>query len=91
MSELRQELLEYSYLFEFLGDRVHMDGAYDKMFARINDPRFPLRLLPPYSCVSEEQFQTFEAALRHRCPKWLPVNYQSATGRSPAEPNAALA
>jgi dihydrodipicolinate synthase/N-acetylneuraminate lyase len=33
----------------------HIDGAYDKMFAWLRDPTFPLRLLPPYRSLSEEE------------------------------------
>lgn len=69
---LKQEIRVFHRLFEFLGERVHMDGAYDKMLSRINDPEFPLRLLPPYSYVSDEQFEQFESAMRQNLPQWLP-------------------
>ena len=48
-----------------------MDGAYDKMFCRVHDPKFPLRLLPPYASVSEETFQRFVDHLRASHPRWL--------------------
>jgi dihydrodipicolinate synthase/N-acetylneuraminate lyase len=72
MMELQREINIYQQLFEFLEDSVHIDGAFDKMFARILDPAFPLRLLPPYAYVSDEQFRQFESALRERLPQWLP-------------------
>ncbi|MDR3676733.1 MAG: dihydrodipicolinate synthase family protein [Acidobacteriota bacterium] len=34
---------------------THIDGAYDKMFAWLRDPAFPMRLLPPYHGLSEEE------------------------------------
>jgi len=33
----------------------HIDGAYDKMFVWLRDPTFPLRLLPPYRGLSEDE------------------------------------
>lgn len=34
------------------GERGHMDGAYDKLYARLADPEFPLDLLSPYQGAS---------------------------------------
>lgn len=50
---------------------VHMDGAFDKMFCRANDPAFPLRLLPPYASVSDGVFDLFQNLLREKYPHWL--------------------
>jgi dihydrodipicolinate synthase/N-acetylneuraminate lyase len=58
-------------LFECVGD-TRIDGAYDKIFARVLVPEFSLRLLPPYVGTSEEEFQKFVALLRERLPQWLP-------------------
>lgn len=49
-----------------------IDGAYDKCFNKIHDPRFPLRLLPPYEGASDADYQRFVAAVRERHPRWLP-------------------
>jgi dihydrodipicolinate synthase/N-acetylneuraminate lyase len=57
---------------EAVGNTAHMDGAYDKLFCRIHDPAFPLRLLPPYSGVSEERFDRYIELLRLNHPDWLP-------------------
>lgn len=43
--------------------RFHIDGAFDKMLYRMTDPRFPLRLLPPYASAGEEEFKRFVAGL----------------------------
>jgi dihydrodipicolinate synthase/N-acetylneuraminate lyase len=51
----------------------HIDGAYDKMFCRMHDRRFPLRLLPPYEGVSEETFERFAALVREKYPRWMPA------------------
>lgn len=51
---------------------AHMDGAYDKLFCRLHDSTFPLRLLPPYASVSEEAFQEYITTLRQCVPHWLP-------------------
>lgn len=50
-------------LKEISANRFHIDGAYDKMLFRMSDPSFPLRLLPPYSYATEEEFARFKAAL----------------------------
>ncbi|MDZ4288231.1 MAG: dihydrodipicolinate synthase family protein [Prosthecobacter sp.] len=55
-----------------VGQDAHMDGAYDKMFCRIHDPDFPLRLQPPYSGVSETAFEAFVDLLRIHHPHFLP-------------------
>ena len=59
-------------LKEAAGDAVHMDGAYDKMFCRIHDPEFPLRLMQPYAAISDESFQRYAGTLRAKHPRWLP-------------------
>lgn len=64
-SELITELLKLP------GPDVHMDGAFDKMFCRANDPAFPLRLLPPYASVSDGVFDLFQNLLREKYPRWL--------------------
>jgi dihydrodipicolinate synthase/N-acetylneuraminate lyase len=57
---------------EAVGSSAHMDGAFDKLFCRIHDPEFPLRLLPPYEGVSEERFDRYLELLRKHQPNWLP-------------------
>ena len=52
------------------GDRI--DGAYDKLFAKMYDREFPLRMLPPYSGSSEGEFQEFCRLLGERLPEWVP-------------------
>lgn len=66
--ELDQIITDYRAI---VADSFHMDGAYDKMFCRVHDPEFPLRLLPPYASVCEESFQRFVDHLRAAHPRWL--------------------
>ena len=47
-----------------------MDGAYDKVFCKIHDPEFPLRLLPPYSGLSEETFGKILELIQKKYPQW---------------------
>lgn len=49
-----------------------IDGAYDKLFAKMYDPQFPLRLLPPYTGSSDEEYQCFVKLLSERLPDWVP-------------------
>ena len=58
-------------LMAAFGDETHIDGAYDKLFSKIHDPRFPLRLLPPYQGASEATFHRYRNALRERFPDWI--------------------
>jgi dihydrodipicolinate synthase/N-acetylneuraminate lyase len=58
-------------LFETLPDD-RIDGAYDKLFEKMHDPEFPLRLLPPYNGMSDDQFGAFVTLLRQRLPEWVP-------------------
>lgn len=50
----------------------HMDGAYEKVLAKILDERMPLRLLPPYQQVSDEAFADFRQRVFDRLPAWRP-------------------
>ncbi len=63
-SELIAELLKLA------DPNVHMDGAFDKMFCRVNDPQFPLSLLPPYEGVSVAVFEQFARLLKEKYPRW---------------------
>jgi dihydrodipicolinate synthase/N-acetylneuraminate lyase len=60
-------------LHALVSGSAHMDGAYDKMFCKVHDRRFPLRLLPPYTGVTEEVFERFVDLLRTKYPRWLPA------------------
>lgn len=73
VAEIQREAGEIvAALKRFAGPEVHMDGAFDKMFCRIHDPGFPLRLLPPYNSVPVETFERFAALLQTRYPRWMP-------------------
>ncbi|MDB6127132.1 MAG: Dihydrodipicolinate synthase/N-acetylneuraminate lyase, partial [Verrucomicrobia bacterium] len=50
-------------LKEIAANRFHIDGAFDKMLFRVADPAFPLRVLPPYSSATEQEFARFVAGL----------------------------
>lgn len=57
----------------FPGAKAHMDGAFEKLLAKVHDPRFPLRLLPPYQSTTDAAFEAFVATVRARMPEWLPA------------------
>jgi len=49
-----------------------IDGAYDKMLVRLGGfDEMPLRLLSPYQCFTEEQYQACKRALHERFPDWV--------------------
>jgi dihydrodipicolinate synthase/N-acetylneuraminate lyase len=56
----------------------HMDGAYEKVLAKVFDERMPLRLLPPYQQVREEAFADFRQGILERLPSWLPGPHRPA-------------
>ena len=57
----------------FPGAKAHMDGAFEKLLAKVHDPRFPLRLLPPYQSTTDAAYESFVATVRARMPEWLPA------------------
>ena len=73
LGELARELaLITNALIETAGPAVHMDGAFDKVFNRLHDPRFSLRLLPPYVGFDEAACERFRTVLAEHYPRWLP-------------------
>lgn len=59
-------------LFEAVPDS-RIDGSYDKLFEKMYDPEFPLRLLPPYVGSSDDEYHAFVRLLRERLPEWVPA------------------
>jgi hypothetical protein len=55
-----------------------MDGAYEKVLAKVFDERMPLRLLPPYQDVREEAYTDFRQRILERLPGWLPQGRRRA-------------
>lgn len=59
-------------LFEVVPEG-RIDGAYDKLFEKMYDRAFPLRLLPPYVGSTDEEFTQFVRLLHSRLPDWVPA------------------
>jgi dihydrodipicolinate synthase/N-acetylneuraminate lyase len=73
LNALHAELLDIAAdLHASAAGSARIDGAFDKMFCRLHDADFPLRLLPPYEGMSEAVFQRYSADLKARHPRWLP-------------------
>lgn len=49
----------------------HMDGVFDKIYSKIMDNDFPLRLLPPYTYADDDVFEKFQTTIKNRMPEWL--------------------
>jgi hypothetical protein len=63
-------------------DRI--DGAYDKMLVRMGGlEEMTLRLLSPYQCFTEEQYQACKRILHERFPDWVTG---SPDRREPVQP-----
>ena len=45
----------------------HMDGAFDKLFANLAQPEFPIRILPPYQGLTETQADQARGYFHHHC------------------------
>lgn len=58
-------------LIEAGGPEPRIDGAYDKVFCKLHDTDFPLRLLPPYQGFDDDAFDRFRDTLATRFPEWL--------------------
>lgn len=56
-----EELAQVGKAVHASADQVgaHIDGSFDKQLIKVHDPEFPLRLLPPYTYCSEEDFKVF--------------------------------
>jgi dihydrodipicolinate synthase/N-acetylneuraminate lyase len=51
---------------------VRIDGAFDKVLWRLHDPRFPLRLLPPYEAADPSAADEFLKFVQEHHPRWAP-------------------
>lgn len=71
--ELQRYAAELAEVLDLLlacvGDSAHIDGAYDKLYAKTRNPEFPLRLLPPYASSTDA---TFEALMAELSGPWRP-------------------
>ena len=64
LARLRDELRSvHRAVKEAVNGEAHMDGAYDKLYTKLREPRFPLRLLPPYAASNDAIFSRFVAGI----------------------------
>jgi len=69
---LQQELTSVTNEMTALcASEAHIDGAYDKLFCKMHDPEFPLRMLPPYNGIRDATFRKLVAVMRRKYPKWI--------------------
>ncbi|HBE00910.1 MAG: hypothetical protein A2096_03860 [Spirochaetes bacterium GWF1_41_5] len=64
-------------LFENTASGQHIDGAYDKIYAKILNKDFPLELISPYQYTTDAEFENFKETLKRNLPKWM----KSSNGR----------
>ncbi len=57
----------------FPGAKAHMDGAFEKVLAKVLDPAMPLRLLPPYQAATDAAYEEFRRRIAERLPSWMPA------------------
>lgn len=62
----------FQELIAAVGPNAHIDSAYDKVLWKLQDERFPLRLLPPYVGATDAAFQRLKNFVRTKCPRWMP-------------------
>jgi dihydrodipicolinate synthase/N-acetylneuraminate lyase len=74
VGQMETELHQIAQAFHACVDRgpTLIDGAYDKVLWRLHEPRFPLRLLPPYLGAEPAASDAFREVLQHRFPRWAP-------------------
>jgi dihydrodipicolinate synthase/N-acetylneuraminate lyase len=68
----RELAIMLARLRRVVGSGPHLDGAYDKIIAKVVDRRFPLRLQPPWQESTLEACDEYNAFLRSVFPHWLP-------------------
>jgi dihydrodipicolinate synthase/N-acetylneuraminate lyase len=62
----------HSVVISLRRDRRMSDGAYDKLYHKIADREFPLRLLPPYEYFTDEEFgRLLRTAAANRSQAWV--------------------
>jgi dihydrodipicolinate synthase/N-acetylneuraminate lyase len=66
-------------LREAVGSGPHLDAAYDKILSKVNNPRFPLALLPPYEGSTENAYLAYRRALVSTYPRWIDAEVLPAT------------
>jgi dihydrodipicolinate synthase/N-acetylneuraminate lyase len=60
-------------LFGSLWDQQRIAGAYDKIIVRLGGlEELPLRMLSPYQCFTEEQYQACKRIFYEKHPEWVP-------------------
>jgi dihydrodipicolinate synthase/N-acetylneuraminate lyase len=69
--EIQQEFFFISKALTKVAGATKIDGAYDKIFCKILNKDFPLRLLPPYESTSEESFAQYCSFLENEYPQWI--------------------
>lgn len=55
-----------------VGEPPLIDGAYDKVVWKLQDPDFPLRLLPPYAAAPDDAAERFRRWVTEHVPSWAP-------------------
>ena len=56
-----------------VGAGSFVDGAYDKVLAKVVEPEFPLALLPPQLSGAPDAWERYRSFLHTNCPGWLPA------------------
>lgn len=69
-----------------VGATAHVEGAFDKLFCKVNNSRFPLRLLPPFEGATDAGFERYRESLRRNYPAWL----DETAGQPPASPTEGI-
>ena len=82
LPKLLQLHSEISQLIDALtgaaGPNCHIDPAFDKMLWKLQDERFPLRLLPPYQGAARPAVRRGGAT---QTPRWMPNRYERSSPR----------
>ncbi|HEY6570655.1 MAG TPA: hypothetical protein VIZ22_10210, partial [Candidatus Limnocylindrales bacterium] len=54
-----------------VGTEPRIDGTYDKIVAKVAEPDFPLRLLPPWESPTETSYRRYRDFLVANYPAWV--------------------
>ena len=69
--KMQQEVRRLTFdMLTLCGGDHFIDSAYDKLYCKMHDPEFPLRLLPPYQGFDDAVFRKLVKLIAQKYPRW---------------------
>jgi dihydrodipicolinate synthase/N-acetylneuraminate lyase len=68
-----KNFVEIRRILKTITGQGKIDGAYDKIYSKLINPEFPLRLIPPYEYYTDDIFKKFKETLVEEFPDWIKI------------------